>query len=236
MPDELETIAAEEADRACGPSEGRAEEEKLFLDVLDQVTSTMEAGGFPYVFMGGIASATVGRPRLTHDIDLFVRPDDAREVLKALEDAGFDTEERFPHWLYKAFKHGLLVDIIFRSTGDIYLDEEMLARAPEMHFKGRRLPLIPPEDLMVVKALVHDEHMPRHWHDALAIVATADLDWDYVIKRSRRGVRRVLSLLLYAQSNDLVVPAWVIRKLFSIIDEAARADPPIEGTTIARTA
>ena len=226
MPDELEAIAAAEADLACGPAEGRQEAEQLFLTVLDDVVATLEAHNFPYVFMGGIASATVGRPRLTHDIDIFVRPDDARAVLAAFAAAGFDTEERFPHWLYKAFKHGLLVDIIFRSTGDIYLDEEMLARAPTLEFKGRQVPLIPPEDLMVVKALVHDEHMPRHWHDALAIVATADLDWDYVIQRARRGARRVLSLLLYAQSNDLIVPASVIRRLFATIDAADGSSGP----------
>lgn len=223
-------IAAAEAERASGPAFGRQQEEQAFLAVLDDVTAALDEHGYPYVFMGGIASAAVGRPRLTHDIDLFVRPDDAREVLVALEKAGFDIEEKFPHWLFKAFKNGLLVDIIFRSSGDIYLDEEMLGRAPTMNFKGRQLPLIPPEDLMVMKALVHEEHMPRHWHDALAIVATSDLDWDYVVRRARRGPRRVLSLLLYAQSNDLVVPVWVIRKLFAVIDEAASDDPHPEPT------
>lgn len=223
-------IAAAEAERASGPAFGRQQEEQAFLAVLDDVTALLDEHGYPYVFMGGIASAAVGRPRLTHDIDLFVRPDDAREVLAALEKAGFDTEEKFPHWLFKAFKRGLLVDIIFRSSGDIYLDEEMLGRAPTMNFKGRQLPLIPPEDLMVMKALVHEEHMPRHWHDALAIVASSDLDWEYVVRRARRGPRRVLSLLLYAQSNDLLVPAWVIRKLFAVIDEAASDDPHPEPT------
>ncbi len=232
MPDELEAIAADEADRACGPAEGRQDEESLFLAVLDEVVSVLDGHGFAYVFMGGIASAAVGRPRLTHDIDIFVRPDDARAVLAAFADAGFETEERFPHWLFKAFRHGLLIDIIFRSAGDIYLDEEMLARAPTLEFKGRSLPLIPAEDLMVIKAIVHDEHMPRHWHDALAIMGTAELDWDYVIRRARRGARRILSLLLYAQSNDLIVPAWVVRRLFAVIDEAESE----EGGSVARLA
>lgn len=229
MPDELEDIAAGEAARACGPAEGRQEDELRFIEVLDDVVKVLEEPGFPYVFMGGIASAAVGRPRLTHDIDVFVRPDDARAVLAAFAAAGFETEERFPHWLFKAVKNGRLVDIIFRSSGDIYLDDEMLGRAPTLEFKGRKLPLIPPEDLMVMKAIVHDEHMPRHWHDAVAIVATADIDWDYVLRRARRGTHRVLSLLLYAQSNDIVVPAWVVRRLFAAIDER-------EGESVAQSA
>jgi hypothetical protein len=49
----------------------------------------------------------------------------------------------------------------------------------------------------------------------LAVVARCQLDWDYLVRRARRhGARRVLSLLLYAQSNDLVVPNGPIRALF----------------------
>lgn len=225
MPDELEAIAAQEADLACGLAEGQEDEERRFLAALDESVAAVESECIPYVLLGGIATATMGRPRLTHDIDLFVRPDDARRVLDVLAKAGFDTDERYPHWLYKAFKHGHLVDVIFRSRGDIYLDDEMLARTVVQEFKGRTLRLMPAEDLIVVKAIVHDEHMPRHWHDALSILANAEIDWDYLLARARRGARRVLSLLLYAQSNDILVPAWVVRSLFHTIDEQRPAEP-----------
>jgi len=218
MPDELEATAAAEADLACGPAEGFADEESRFLGVFDATINAIEGAGIPYVLMGGVASATVGRPRVTRDIDVFVRPEDARHVLDVLQRAGFDTEERFPHWLYKGWKDDILVDIIFRSSGDIYLDDAMLERSTSARYKGRNFRLIPPEDLLVIKAIVHDEHMPRHWHDALGIVAGDSLDWDYLLRRARHGARRVLSLLLYAQSNDLLVPADVLRQLFSTID------------------
>jgi predicted nucleotidyltransferase len=218
MPDELEAIAAAEADLACGPAEGFAAEEQRFVTAFDATISALEGARIPYVLMGGVASATVGRPRVTRDIDLFVRPEDARHVLDVFARAGFDTEERFPHWLYKAWKDGILIDVIFRSAGDIYLDDEMLARSTVAEYKGREFRLIPPEDLLVIKAIVHDEHMPRHWHDALGIVAGDELDWDYLLRRARHGARRVLSLLLYAQSNDLLVPADVLRQLFATID------------------
>ena len=65
---------------------------------------------------------------------------------------------------------------------------------------------------------VHDEHMPRHWHDALAVLAVSELDCDYLTRRARQyGARRVLSLLLYAQSNDLIVPSTPVRNLFEAI-------------------
>lgn len=195
-----------------------------FLAALDETIAALAAHDIPYVLMGGIASACMGRPRWTHDIDLFVGPQDARRVLDALAAAGFETEETYPDWLFKASKHGELVDIIFRSAGDIYVDEEMLARAREREFMGRRVRIIPPEDLLVVKAVVHAEHMPRHWHDALALLASCDeLDWDYLVRRARKGVRRVLSLLLYAQSNDLIVPWKPVRELFRLIDDPGTA-------------
>jgi hypothetical protein len=193
-------------------------DEAAFIRTLDETVAALDAAEVPYLFMGGIASACQGRPRYTHDIDLFVRPQEARRALDALSDAGFDTEETYAEWLYKGFKHGQMVDIIFRSTGDIYLDDEMLERAPVQPFMARDLRIIPAEDLIVIKAIVHNEHMPRHWHDALALLAVADLDWEYLVRRARMGVRRVLSLLLYAQSNDLVVPPGPVRELFALID------------------
>jgi hypothetical protein len=193
-------------------------DEAAFIRTLDETVSALDAAAVPYVFMGGIASACQGRPRFTHDIDLFVRPQDAHRALDALSDAGFETEETYAEWLYKGFKHGQMVDIIFRSSGDIYLDDEMLERAPVQPFMARDLRIIPAEDLIVIKAIVHNEHMPRHWHDALALLAVADLDWEYLVRRARKGVRRVLSLLLYAQSNDLVVPPGPVRELFALID------------------
>jgi hypothetical protein len=173
--------------------------------------------------MGGIGAATHGRPRWTHDIDVFVRPETAADALRALADAGFRTEATYPDWLYKAFKHDVMVDVIFKSLGGILLDDEMLARAELTEYMGLQACVMAPEDLLVIKAVVHDEHMPRHWHDALAIVSRCELDWDYVVQRARQyGARRVLSLLLYALSNDLVVPSGPVRTLF----EAVFADWP----------
>ena len=111
------------------PPDGREVDEGRFLTVLGEATAALEAKNIPYVIMGGIISASLGRPRGTNDIDLFVQPENARLTLEVLEGAGFTTEETDPRWLFKGFKDDILVDVIFRSTGDIYLDEEMMAHA-----------------------------------------------------------------------------------------------------------
>src|SRR5262249_5832294 len=76
-----------------------------------------------------------------------------------------------------------------------------------------KVPVLGPEDLVVTKALAHGEETSHYWWDALAIIAKCELDWDYLVHRARRGPRRMLSLLLYAQSTDLAVPDPVILPL-----------------------
>ncbi len=200
------------------PPHGRDVDEGLFLNVLREAIGALESKDIPYLLMGGLSSATFGRPRGTNDIDLFVRPESARLTLEALAAAGFTTEETDPLWLFKGFKQDILVDVIFRSTGDIYLDDEMLAHARVVDVEGCAARVIAPEDLLIIKALTADEHIPHHWHDALGVITGSELDWDYLVSRARRhGARRVLSLLLYAQSNDLGVPVKPVRALFDSI-------------------
>jgi predicted nucleotidyltransferase len=199
--------------------EGWRVDEETFLRVAGEAIGAIERRDIPYAFIGGIASALHGRPRWTHDVDLFVRPQDADAVLDALGEEGFAIQRTDPFWLFKGIKEGVLVDVIFRSTGDIYLDDEMLERSTMEVFKGFKMRVVAPEDLVVIKAVVHDEKTPRHWFDALGIIARADLDWEYLVRRARRAARRVASLLLYAQSNDLLVPPAALRSLLELIVE-----------------
>jgi len=195
----------------------RGQADKVFAGVLREAVESVERAGLPFLVLGGLASALVGRPRWTHDIDFLVRPDDARDVLSALRSAGFTTEETDPVWIYKAFKHEVMVDVIFMVMGGIYLDDEMQSRSIERDYEGLRLRIPSPEDQIVIKAIVHREETSRHWFDAMAILARAQLDWSYLIRRGRVGARRLLALLIYAQSADILVPTWVIRRLYEEI-------------------
>jgi len=204
-----------------GAFEKREVDEERFLDVLDRVVETMTAAEVPFAFIGGIASAVHGRPRPTLDMDVLVRPQNLREVLDRLAASGFATQETFPHWLCKARREGVVVDVIFCSTGDLYLDPEMGERRRWLEFMGRMIPVVAPEDLVVMKALAHSEETPRYWYDGLSILARKDLDWDYLLRRARHGPRRVLAFLVFARSNGIAVPASAVAALRRLLERGS---------------
>src|SRR5437764_183006 len=88
------------------------------------------------------AGSHLGRPRPTLDVDVLVRPWEAVEVMAHLESGGFTTQRTYPHWLFKARRDGVVTDVIFVSTGDLYLDDEMVARLERREFMGRSLPVV----------------------------------------------------------------------------------------------
>lgn len=189
------------------------------VNTLFAAIEVIEARDIPYALIGGIAVKELGRPRVTHDIDIFVKPDDADNILHILKNEGFEIERRDPFWLYKAWKDDILVDIIFRSCGDIYFEEEVRSHVRRIPYHGRFINAISPEDFIVIKSAAHQEDNPHHWHDALAVLTQGNLDWDYLLKRARLSPRRVLSLLIYAQSNDIAIPTDLIQKLYRSIFE-----------------
>ena len=196
----------------------------LFLRVLDEALDALGKAGIPFLLIGGVGSAVYGRDQGTRDIDVFVRPETARKVLEVFGARGFDTKEVAERWLSKAIKHGVLVDVIFRSSRDILLGDEMLTRARVMPFRGRMVPIAPPEDLIVMKACAMSEDTSRYWYDAVSIIAHTQLDWDYLVARARQhGARRLLSLLLFATSLDIVVPSEPIETLHEAIGRGRRA-------------
>lgn len=213
---------------------GQEVDDQSFFEILDEAMDALREHDIPFALMGGIASAALGRHRWTHDIDFFVRPEDARPSLRVLETVGFTTEETDQAWLYKSFKRDILVDVIFSAKGGIRFDDEVREHVRSAEFRGRRLPVVSPEDLIVMKAIAHEEHTPRHWHDALGLLAGGDLDWDYVVRRSRFGRRRVLALLVYAQANGLEIPDEPLRNLFGAVYEPGTDRAPARHDLVAR--
>ncbi len=195
----------------------------IFVRVLRQVVDLLKAANIPFLIAGGLAAKTYGKRRTTHDIDLFVRPADARRALDVLSQAGFETEVTFPEWLYKAFKHDVMIDIIFRSEGNITVDDEILHRARSMEYRGRTLPVVPPEVLMLMKVFaLRDTHAAnthwRHWRDAISVMRNVPLDWEFLYRKALRlGPRTVLGFLLLAEVEGVQADHETVAKLSQVV-------------------
>jgi hypothetical protein len=191
-----------------------AEEHQAFRKLLAEAVGIVEDEGIPYVVAGSIASSFWGRPTSVGDLDLVIDPTDAKRLLKRFDSEGFETEITNPQWLYKAKKFDQTVDLIFEMEGPLYLDDPMVAHSIIEEIEGTRLRLISAEDFVLSQAMAFEEDTPDYWFHALGVLATATIDWDYLIERASRGPRRMLSLMIFAQSNDLPVPDSAIRRLF----------------------
>ncbi len=187
--------------------------EQSLLERLEEAVEILDRKELPYAFLGGLASAVHGSPDLPTDVDVFVREEHADEFLEAFEQEGYETSKENTRWLYKAKKDGPTVDLIFRSMGGVQLDDEVLSHLKTGEFKGVQLRVISPEDLIVAFALAHQAPTAEYWFNAIDLIQRCEIDWDYLIKRARLGAKRLLSLVIYADSTGITVPADALQGL-----------------------
>jgi predicted nucleotidyltransferase len=194
-----------------------------FVGLLDEALSALREERIRALVIGGVATAILARepaewrPR---DLELFLLPDQAERAAMLLSEHGFAPGEPQEGWLHSVERDGIAVRLHYRQPGDLYVDEDMIARAVDADFGGVPTPLMSPEDLVVLKVLLHGEDRPSEWWDALALLERPELDWGYLVYRARQyGAQRILSLLCYGRSLDLPVPDEALGSLFAFLEE-----------------
>ena len=157
---------------------------KQLLETMKKAGRVLREAGIPHALGGGLASWARGGPESEHDVDFFVKPDDAERAQQALSEAGFQTEKPPEPWLLKAFDGDILVDLIFSPRGGP-VDDELLSRSVELEVAAMRLPVLPLEDLLVQKLLALTEQNPDY--SSVLEIARAlreQIDWDEVRRRT----------------------------------------------------
>jgi predicted nucleotidyltransferase len=154
------------------------------LATLKRAAAALREAEVPFVLGGGVAIWAHGGPESEHDLDFFLKPDDADRALQVLAEAGFHPEKPAEGWLYKAWDDGVLVDLIFDPTG-VTVDDEFLESAEEAEVHAVRMCVLSPEDVLVTKLLALKEHSLDY--DSLLETARAvreQIDWDDVRRRT----------------------------------------------------
>jgi predicted nucleotidyltransferase len=193
-----------------------ADDRDTWRRIADEAMRVLESASIPYAATGSIAITAFGDERSGDDVDLLLKRDDADRALDALTGAGFETERAEPDWLYKAVKERVLVDLIFNVGRTLEPDDEMLRRARRVEVKGLQLPLVTVEDFIISQAVANKRDAPTYWYHGLTALAHGVEDWDYVIRRAEKEPHRVLSLLIYGESEGLSVPEVAARRLFDM--------------------
>jgi len=201
--------------------------------------------GVPFLVGGAYAfERYTGIERHTKDLDVFVRPADARGTLDALARAGYHVELAYPHWLGKAFCSGDFVDVIFGAgNGVAIVDDAWFEHAVEATLFDVPVSLTPVEESIWSKAFVQERERYDGADVAHLLHAYGErLDWDRLLWRFGPHWRVLLShLVLYGfvyPGERTAVPKHVLRELTDrLLAEAPDGQPGprvCQGTLLSR--
>ena len=184
-----------------------------------------------------------GIRRATKDLDLFIMDGGWDAAAAALEREGIDATLTFPHWLGKAHRGRLCVDLLFASgNGLCRVDDSWFDRAHERVFWGVRATVCPVEELIWSKSFVQERER-FDGADVLHLLRAQadDLDWDHLLARFDENWEVLLSHLVlfrfvYPGDRDRV-PGPVLHTLLDrVLTEPLR--PGVEhvcrGTLLSR--
>jgi hypothetical protein len=150
------------------------------LDTLKRAGAVLRDAEIPFALGGGVAIWAYGGPETEHDLDFFVKPEDAERALQALAENGFRPEKPPEGWLYKAWDGDVLVDLIFYPKG-LPIDDAVLARGETMSVLAMDMQVMAIEDVLITKLMALNEHALRY--EGLLEIARAlreQVDWPHV--------------------------------------------------------
>jgi aminoglycoside-2''-adenylyltransferase len=154
------------------------------LDVTKRAAAALREAEVPYMLGGGLACWARGGPPTEHDVDFFVREEDAQRALEALVAAGMKAERPPEGWLLKAFADDFLIDLIYRPAGGP-VDDGFFERAEEIEVAAQTMPVASLGDVVTTKLLALNEQEP----DMASVLEIArslreQIDWEFVRERT----------------------------------------------------
>ena len=151
---------------------------------MKRAAAALRDAEVPYLLGGGLAAWARGGPPTEHDVDFFVRPEDAERALDALVGAEMRADRPPEGWLLKAWDGETLIDLIFSPMGGD-VDDGYFERSEEMEVAAQRLPVASLGDVLTTKLLALNEQDP----DLASVLELArslreQIDWEFVRQRT----------------------------------------------------
>jgi hypothetical protein len=182
----------------------------ILVDSMKRAAAALRKAEIEFMLGGGLAAWARGGPPTDHDVDFYVREEDAPRGLDALVEAGMRVEQPPEEWLYKAYDGPILVDLIFRPAGGPITDEHF-ARATKLEVGAQTLLVASIDDVLVTKLLALTEQDP-HFGPVLELARAVreQVDWEFVRTHSSSSpfARAFFTL---AEGLGIVEPARGLR-------------------------
>lgn len=182
---------------------GRARVESGASLFLADISHRLRKNGINWAVFAGAAANVYGATRPLTDVDILVPAAEGRKIAVV-----------FPEGNAKRRKDGsikgvalpgfdLVAGLTFHpppASGKVDLDHEMVRRRMRRNIAGINVPVIPPEDNILIKAVWgRGPEVGKHdWEDVEAMLAhLPDLDWKYLRRRAAElGPREQIEQLL----------------------------------------
>ena len=180
---------------------------------MEQIKESLKRGaaalrdaGVPFLVGGGLASWARGGPESGHDVDFFVKPEDAEVAWKALGESGMRLEKPPEDWLLKAYDGDVLIDVIFAPSG-LEITDEIIDGAEELEILAQRMKVLSLEHLMITKLSCLREHeLDYDAHLEIARSLREQIDWN-VVRAGAPDNPYVRAFFVMAEGLELVPPA-----------------------------
>jgi hypothetical protein len=177
---------------------------------------------------GGLAAATYcGEWRDTKDLDLYTPECDREQLVQLLTSFGFvDYFDQKPYdrkWIYRSWKDGTIIDVIWAmANGHASVDEQWL-RGPQVEVDGHLFRLLAPEEMIWNKLYVLQP-------DIFTVLYSIgpDLEWRHLVNRVGEdrllltGMLSTFAWLCPAHARSF--PSWLWSELGM---EAPRSGHPL---------
>jgi hypothetical protein len=199
------------------------------LDLLNNSGANYMLGGaFAFFHYTGIF-------RDTKDLDVFCKSSEYPRIMKFFSEKGYRTELTDVRWLAKIFKDDYYIDIIFDTVNSIVrVDDTWYNNAETADFKGLRVRLIAPEELIWAKVYVQN----RERYDGadvnhIILKQGKDLDWKRLMIHLEQHWHLLLSQIInfqfvYPSDYHDIIPRWVFDELMARAHEQYDLPPSLE--------
>jgi len=161
------------------PSQTR-EIQHVLIATMKRAAASLREADIEFMLGGGLAAWARGGPPTDHDVDFYLREEDAEAALAAVETTGMRVERPPEEWLFKAYDGSTLVDLIFCPAGGP-IEDAHFARATSMEVGAQTLLVASIDDVLVTKLLALSEQEPNF--QAVLELARAlreQFDWEFV--------------------------------------------------------